>query len=196
MITLNVKGVRLTVSFGFLFLVGIYSAGNDDITLCCLLFSLIHELAHVSSMLLVGTRVSGIDFYGGGIRILAEDISELSKPCRMLIYLSGCLMNLVLFTALYLLGYDQLAYINLIILLFNIMPVSYFDGGRAAALLLGENSPVAKCLSHIFVLIILAGAGAAFISYLSLEKPLIPLSTILTGVFIGVSELFDNEINL
>ncbi len=93
--------------------------------LMCLLACALHETGHIAVMYAMGCPPERITLYGGGMKLTGG-----GKNIPVII--SGCAVNFLLFTAFYFLGgnYDFRLFgvINLLTGLFNLMPVSPFDG--------------------------------------------------------------------
>lgn len=129
MLTLTFNKFKIHFTFGFLFLVAISSAITDNISLYCLLFCLFHEASHLLAMLWFRVKVSQIKFYGSGIKIVSDPLLSLSKLKSATIYFAGCFCNLLLASVMAKTKPD-LALINLFLGIFNLLPISYFDGGK------------------------------------------------------------------
>lgn len=88
----------------------------------------IHECGHLTAMIIGGTSISKLSFYGGGIKL-----SSAVKPTVFVLAAGSC-TNFIVFLILYLSsdGTDLFlvlfAVFNLIIGVFNMFPVGYFDG--------------------------------------------------------------------
>jgi len=126
---------------------------------------LLHEIGHYIAMKKRGVRPSGIfmiPFLGAAVIGSLENTSLLSE---YLIAIAGPLIGLgssmllvaigVMFNSVLLLA---LAGINAYITLFNLIPLSPFDGGRAVtAIILGRDSKTVSYLKAIFVATSLVG---------------------------------------
>lgn len=159
MLTLNLKLLRISFTFGFFFILGIASLREQSLGALPLLFCVLHETGHLCAMLLLRARVSEITFYGAGIRITSDGISDLAPLRQAVIYLSGPAVNLALAAVLN----GELSLINLFLGLFNLLPVSYFDGGRLAALMFAQNKGALRALNALSWIILGATALAAVI---------------------------------
>ncbi len=187
MLTIDIFGTKLSVTFGFLFLIAANTASGDMLTMYCLSFCIIHELAHLTCMRLFSVGVSEIRFYGGGIKICGRGISELDKQRQLIIYCSGCAANLVLAAVFYYVGSMLFCTVNLCLLVLNLMPVSYFDGGQVLSILLPDSIRLRAAASVISVCMI---AGfALFGIYVTRET--LSLSAVITLAFIILSDLLD-----
>ncbi len=182
MLSFRILKTDFRIGFGFLLVTAVSFLEPNGITGICLLFCFIHELGHLLAMKLTGAEVTAIRFYGGGIGISA-DTEELSKPARLIIYSAGCLTNL----AFALILRDP---VNLAIALFNLMPVSYFDGGMILRLLLPNSEKPLEIVSGITIIVLIS---AFFASALTAPEG-ISISQLMTLFVIVASELIDREV--
>lgn len=182
MITFSIKNLRISLTFGFflvLSLSGLGGMGGQS-----LLFCAAHELGHLFAMYLFGVSVSAVRFYGAGIAIFADGVSELSKPKRAAVYLSGPIVNLLLAAVI---GESARA-VNLSLFMLNILPISYFDGGKLLGLALGEKSSAAKIISAICCAAVGAAAAYALVRAGDALEP----RALLTVGFIAMAYFLDN----
>ncbi len=182
MLSFRILKTDIHIGFGFLLVTAVSFLEPNGITGVCLFFCFMHELGHLLAMGITGAKVTSIRFYGGGIGISA-DTDELSKPARLLIYSAGCLTNFVFALILR----DQ---INLAIALFNLMPVSYFDGGMILRLLFPNGEKPLEIVSGITICLLIL----AFLASTLTIPTAISLSQIMTLFLIVASELIDREL--
>ncbi len=121
-----------------------------------------HEAGHIIAMRIAGIRVRSMKFYSGGIALKTD------KPCEcaglayeMLIILAGCAVNLILFLLSYAAGAELFGLINLALMLFNLLPVSGLDGGRAVRAAVSGLCPMRDIDGALRICSLAAGAGAA-----------------------------------
>ncbi len=187
MLTIDIFGTKLSVTFGFLFLIASYTAGGDMLTVYCLAFCIIHELAHLVCMKIFAVDISEIRLYGGGIKICGRGISALDKARQIIVYLSGCTANLILAAVFYFSGNMDFLVVNLCLFVLNLMPVSYFDGGQMLSLVFPGHSRLRAALSAASVCMI---AGLALFG-IFLSSDTVSLSSVITLGFIILSDLLD-----
>lgn len=184
MLTFNCFSRRVEITFGFFFVIAVTALSGLS-GIWPLAFCVFHELSHLFAMHICGVKALSIRFYGAGIKIDSCGISSLKKSAQALIYLSGPASNFL--AAVVLKGY--LRQINIVLFVFNMLPISYFDGGRLISVVLGENSIVLKILSFAATILL-----AALLGYAALAAPLnISASSLMTVCFIVLSSLLDNE---
>lgn len=129
MIELNLNKTRIRMDFSFFAVIALFTLFDEDCfgttaLICCML----HELAHLIVMLILGIPTEVITFYGAGIRISSPRI-EYEKPYRrVLVLAAGCLMNFFCAAFFSRLGYDLAAVISLFTGIFNLLPIGELDG--------------------------------------------------------------------
>ncbi len=182
MISFRILRVNFRIGFGFLLVTAVSFLEPNGITGACLFFCFMHEMGHLLAMKITGAEVTDIRFYGGGIGISA-DTEELSKPARLLVYSAGCLTNLVF-------AFILRDPINLAIALFNLMPVSYFDGGMILSLLFPDSEMLLNIVSGATIVALIL---MFFASALTATAG-ISISQIMTLFVIIALELIDREV--
>ena len=112
--------------------------------------ALLHELSHLFFLSLFGARVKRITVFPFGIDINA-DTSRLSYKKELICTLSGCILNLLLAsfccTLLHFFPSPPLLFFtlcNVFLGAFNLIPLSFFDGGKALRLILYDNLDIDK----------------------------------------------------
>ncbi|MCD8006847.1 MAG: hypothetical protein LUF29_07755 [Oscillospiraceae bacterium] len=189
MLSFRLLETDFRIGFGFLLVTAVSFMRPNGITETCLLFCFMHELGHLVAMRFLGARVTGVRFYGGGIGISA-DTECLSRPARLIIYSAGCISNLTFALIFYIIGKYTTSVVNLAIALFNLMPVSYFDGGMILQLIFPNGEKSLKIVSGIttFILILLF-----FASTLTVPAG-VSVSQLMTLFAIIACELIDREV--
>lgn len=126
-----------------------------------LFFSGVHELAHLTLLILFGGRPDSLtfSFYGLALRYS----SALSGLKEFFVILAGPAVNLILYLIL---GDD----INLILFALNILPVYPLDGGRILSLF---SCRLSNTVSRIFLILILILSVYLIVEYKSFSLLLI-----------------------
>lgn len=130
MIEFCIGKIKVCLDFSFFAAVSILMLiGCNDYALYSLCACLLHETAHLAVMLLTGMSVKKLVFYGAGIKIV-RPTNICGFPSEFAVLSSGCLVNFLLYAiASYFKAYD-FALVNLVVGLFNAMPISFLDGGK------------------------------------------------------------------
>lgn len=137
MIDFKFLGVNFSLSVGFLGLITLMLyIDKSGLMLPTLLATLAHEFGHLISLLIMRSKPKKIVLKVGTIGILGNFL--LSKKGEIFLNLAGPILNLIcffIFFGLYqilgLLFFANFALINLILGIFNLLPVTGLDGGSA-----------------------------------------------------------------
>lgn len=125
----------MQIEFLFVALVTIFLlVDRSGIATSALLVCLIHELGHVFMFFLVGFKPQKISFQITGI-CLTKPTAALNYPKEVLVQLAGSTTNFIIFAALChtvntITPVSIFATINLVIGIFNLLPLKSFDGGK------------------------------------------------------------------
>lgn len=119
----------MRLDFSFFAVIAIFMLfDKDGFGITALICCMVHELAHLIVMLILGIPVEEITFYGAGIRIFSSRI-EYEKPSRRVFVLAaGCTVNFLCALLFWRIGYDLAAAISLFTGIFNLLPIGELDG--------------------------------------------------------------------
>ena len=152
-------------------------------------FSLLHELGHITAMALCKEQIDSLAFHPFGISMKLKNSSALSFGEEVFVLLSGCAVNLIFI----LLPTPQtITYINTGILFFNILPIANLDGGRVVRLFLtqifGERTGniASDVVSFAFLLPI-----SALAFYITIKSG--QFSLLVCSVYLAVITIFKRD---
>lgn len=98
---------------------------------------LLHETGHLVAMLVLKQSVNKLVFYGAGIKIVQPSFSlKLGLRDELFILSAGCAVNFVLCAVSVILNNEVFAAVNLLIGIFNMLPLYFLDGGKIILLFL------------------------------------------------------------
>lgn len=136
--------IKLDLKF-FLFAIIFAFFGKIKIYLLFLVFALIHELGHIIFGLILGFKPKRLQIMPIGFSIyFSINIDDYNRKIlnlnkltlkKLIVYIGGPLTNLLIFLIILLLNIDfnyrnEIAYINIIIGIFNLLPIYPLDGSR------------------------------------------------------------------
>ncbi len=156
MIYFDFKNIRFSFTFGFFFVLAFLCTNSSILAAYSLVFCIIHELAHLFAMRNFGAKVKEVLFYGAGIKISSEGLSELSKKKQLIIYFAGCLTNILMAVIYLLISSRELAAINLCLAAMNLLPISYLDGGKILLTVLQRQEKALKALSMVTTVFVIS----------------------------------------
>lgn len=129
----------------FIFLVLFYFTRQVEIYATIMIFCIIHELGHLLAGLLLGMKPNKIEIMPFGLsvsfklhtkdynkKILKANLLELKK---IIVAVAGPITNLILilifvFTNINIISKEVAIYANILIMVFNLLPIYPLDGGR------------------------------------------------------------------
>ena len=134
---MNIK-VNLNI---FFFLVLFFITNQIELYALIMLFALIHEIGHLLCGVLLGFEVENFRIMPLGFSIEFKiDINDYNKKIlksnkvivkKLLINIAGPLLNIIIILLSLLMNWeDNILYSNLLILVFNLIPIYPLDGGR------------------------------------------------------------------
>lgn len=135
MISFKLFNVQIRIEFMFVGVVTLFLlADKTGISILALIACIIHESGHLIMFFIVGHKPTALAFEITGIR-LTKPYTELSYTKELLVQLAGSFTNLAVFCSLLssLSSINKIsifAVINLVIGIFNLIPVKSFDGGK------------------------------------------------------------------
>lgn len=136
----NFFGISVNLSFTFFALIIFVTATNNTTEILpCFLCSLFHECGHFAALIFLGEKniVMNIGFFGGEIKRLDGIKTNYKKEC--VVHLAGPFINIILAVISRLFLFSELFSINASIGIFNLLPISCLDGGRALNSLLSAH---------------------------------------------------------
>lgn len=163
--TLIIKDTSYRVDFSFALTVTLMLLlCSESTVILCLVSSMLHEMGHLVPMHLLGLKVESVIFGAFGVRIQRCVDCSLSYKKEAVIACGGILVNFIIAIFSYLYYYLQssdfalkLTGVNIIIALFNMIPIEVLDMGRVIKYILlcrfEENvcDRILRTISVIFV---------------------------------------------
>ena len=165
---ISVGKLNLKFNFSFFAVIAfLIFADTSGMAVLSLTACILHEGGHLLAMALCGIYPDKITFYGGGIAISKIGMEQMSYIRRLVILSAGCTVNFLISSLCLAFPENEMIQIfsavNLLIGIFNALPIGYFDGAQIIEIsLVRVMSPssaaiVKKIIGAICSFVIIAG---------------------------------------
>lgn len=129
MIVLKVFRTELCFDFSFFAAVSLFFLFfGGECSFAAVVACVVHEFAHLIMMWICSVHPEGITFYGAGIKISSDKVQHCSYIQKLMIYSAGCVVNLLMSVIAMLLSDYSFVVVNIIIAIFNLLPLGMLDG--------------------------------------------------------------------
>lgn len=145
-------GIPCTISYFFVCSVAIFAAiDRTQLYIPTLLSMLAHEAAHILALVSFRCKIEKVQLLIGAIGVKYSDIT-LTRLKKLTAIIVGPLCNFLLAIIAFYVGSYKYFGINLVLCVYNLLPVSGLDGGSIVkTLLCGVVS--FKCLENILIVL-------------------------------------------
>ena len=147
----------------FLFIIIFILTKQINIYAIFIFFTLIHEISHAVTGIILGLKIKKISIMPFGFKITFKNKKEKEEIEKIIIALSGPVMNLVIMIlAIIFKLHTNIIYSNLIIAIFNLIPIYPLDGGRGLKSILNmimnkqKTNAVINKISNITIILLTA----------------------------------------
>lgn len=166
-------GISVNINFYFLAAVSVLlMLDRSGMAALCVVSSLLHEAGHLAALALMKASAKEIGFKIGAIQLQKGIQGKRSYKRDAIAAFSGPFFNMLAFGALYFLYYytgnsqiQMAAIINLVVGLFNLLPIASLDGGLiiySALCLMSNQQTALTVLKALSVATLLPTAAAGF----------------------------------
>lgn len=151
-----------------------------------LLWVFLHELAHILVALKFGCKFYNIELHVFGMRADLSDIDSLKSSQKILVYLSGALLNIFLAIMFYTINIrynnnfiETSMNLNIGLAMFNLLPAYPLDGSRVFEILLSKKmlfkkaQKVISIISYFIAILFMVIAALIYIFLHSLNISMI-----------------------
>jgi len=114
--------------------------GQIEVYAILMLFALIHELSHMMSGVFLGLKPKTLQIMPFGLSIIFEtyESRKMINIKKIIIASSGPIVNIIIAIVVFIMNKNlsNIIYANIIIAIFNLLPIYPLDGGRILKLIL------------------------------------------------------------
>lgn len=94
------------------------------------IFILLHELGHAITGIILGLKIKKININVFGLSIEFENYGKERLNNKIIIDMSGPAINIITFIIAVIFKNEEIAYINILLAIINLLPIYPLDGGR------------------------------------------------------------------
>lgn len=192
---LKLLGTEIYISFLFMAVICVMLATDRTGLLLPTLFAvLMHEIGHLFAMWVLDCSPKQIKLIPASVQITAPLTSKYKND--IIIAIIGPIVNLLLFFVLYLnflcfknsiiLNY---ALINLLITIFNLMPVIGLDGGTILFSVLAKKTEYNKAILTLKIITLIVAAAVIFLAVTLTIRGKINISLYIIGIYLVIASI-------
>ena len=188
-------GSEIYISFLFVAVISLMLATDKTgLALPTLFAVLLHETGHLLAMWIIGTPPKSIRLIPASVQITRSISSRYKND--IIVALSGPLVNFALFLTLYInyLIFDNegilyYSLINLIVGLFNLLPVTGLDGGTVLFSLIAKKKDINRAMLTLKIISLCLGAVCLFLAITLTLRGKLNVSVYIISVYLFLSVL-------
>ncbi len=188
-------GSEIYISFLFVAVISLMLATDKTGLALPTLFAVsLHEMGHLLAMWIVGTPPKSIRLIPASVQITRSISSRYKND--IIVALSGPLVNFALFLTLYInyliFGNEGILYyslINLIVGLFNLLPVTGLDGGTVLFSVIAKKRDINKAMLTLRIISLCLGAVCLFLAITLTLRGKLNVSVYIISVYLFLSVL-------
>lgn len=166
---LRIGTTEIFLSFWFFAVIALFAAANAAaFSLYIALPTLAHELGHFLAMAVCRAQISAVRFSAFGVEIEKSKSEHIPLVKEIIISSAGIAANLIFAAGLYFFAFHSMRVMllivsNLVVAVFNMLPVGNLDGGEISRMLCEHyfRPRLAYTLSRLFSFIALTPLFAA-----------------------------------
>lgn len=168
----------ITFSFWFFAVITLFLATSAaELAFYFALPVIAHELGHLFAIIALNIKIKAVRFTAFGVEIEKEKTAKHGIVCEIIVSAAGVATNLIIAAALYFFAFQSVRTMlmvsaNLVVALFQLLPIGNLDGGEIAKALSEYffKPRLAYLLSRIFSFVALVPLFAAAIFLLLLPE--------------------------
>lgn len=159
--------IKVDVKIFFIIILYIFMQSTKIFALT-FIFILLHELGHLVTGITIGLKVKKINIHISGLSVEFENYGKQRNANKIVLDIAGPLINIIALVIAIIIKQEEIAYINLLLAIVNLLPIYPLDGGQILRTLLRKRFTYKETINFIesisqYTLIILTAIASCYL---------------------------------
>ena len=159
--------IKVDVKIFFIIILYIFMQSTKIFALT-FIFILLHELGHLVTGITIGLKVKKINIHISGLSVEFENYGKQRNANKIVVDIAGPLINIIALVIAIIIKQEEIAYINLLLAIVNLLPIYPLDGGQILRTLLRKRFTYKETINFIesisqYTLIILTAIASCYL---------------------------------
>ena len=159
--------IKVDVKIFFIIILYIFMQSTKIFALT-FIFILLHELGHLVTGITIGLKVKKINIHISGLSVEFENYGKQRNANKIVVDIAGPLINIIALVIAIIIKQEEIAYINLLSAIVNLLPIYPLDGGQILRTLLRKRFTYKETINFIesisqYTLIILTAIASCYL---------------------------------
>ena len=159
--------IKVDVKIFFIIILYIFMQSTKIFALT-FIFILLHELGHLVTGITIGLKVKKINIHISGLSVDFENYGKQRNANKIVVDIAGPLINIIALVIAIIIKQEEIAYINLLLAIVNLLPIYPLDGGQILRTLLRKRFTYKETINFIesisqYTLIILTAIASCYL---------------------------------